>query len=370
MNILALCLSEGKGGLEFYIARMAMYLKPPEYNLHFCVKKSSPLDKLLENTIQQKTYLEKRITYLPLSSAVKLADLIDRLAIDCLFINWGADLPLAALAKAFAKRNPKLVYSRHMKITRPKRDVYHRWIYGQVDLFLTITEQLRAEALRFLPLSESQVKNCYLGVAKPNQQHGDCQQTLQNIGLPAGDFPIALFGRIENGKGQHVLIEAMRILKQRKIIVQAAIIGHVMDHAYYNQLCESIRTAELEEQVSMVGFVEQPMSIMPCFKAVVLTTFEETFGLVLAEAMRCGIAVIGTRAGGVTEIIEEGISGLMFESGNARELADSLQALIEDTSKRNRLAKAGQERADKLFDETRHFEKLAQLLNATNGLSI
>ncbi len=362
MNILVLCLSEGKGGLEFYIARMAQYLNPPEFNLHFCIKHSSPLDNLLKKTVQQKTYLDKRITYLPLYSAVKLAGIIDRLAIDCIFINWGADLPLAAMAKAFAKRKPKLVYSRHMKITRPKRDVYHRWIYGQVDLFLTITEQLRAEVLRFLPLNESQVKNCYLGVAKPVQQHVDCQQALQSLGVPADSFPVALFGRIEHGKGQHILIEAMRVLKQKNVILHAAIIGHVMNHEYYHQLCKSIREADLEQQVHMIGFIDQPMSIMPCFKIVVLTTYEETFGLVLAEAMRCGVGVIGTNAGGVTEIIEDGISGLMFEPGNAQELADCLQALVEDSNKLDRLAKTGQERADRLFDEAKHFEQLAQEL--------
>jgi glycosyltransferase involved in cell wall biosynthesis len=104
------------------------------------------------------------------------------------------------------------------------------------------------------------------------------------------------------------------------------------------------------------------MAIMPCFQVIVLTTHEETFGLVMAEAMRCGVAVIGSRAGGVKEIIDEGISGLMFESGNLVELADALQSLYTDVAKREKLAREGKAKADRMFDQDMHFIQLMQLI--------
>ena len=104
------------------------------------------------------------------------------------------------------------------------------------------------------------------------------------------------------------------------------------------------------------------MMIMPCFDVVVLTTFEETFGLVLVEAMRSGVTVIGTRAGGVKEIIDEGITGMMFEPGNPEELADCLQNVFQDEEKRLEMSKAGKKKADNKFDEETHFKALTQLI--------
>lgn len=363
MKILVLCLSEGKGGLEHYVATLANHINQSEHSLILCAQRGTYLDELLTGEPGLKLYLKRFSTYIPIICARKLARLIDQHNIDHLFINWGADLPLAAMAKAMSKQQPKLIYSRHMKIPKEKRDIYHNWVYAKVDMLLTITEQVRSQALRYLPLGEQQVKNCYLGVARPPASSDNCRAVRQSLGLPAAGFQVALFGRIEKAKGQHLLIEATRILKQRQVPVHAAIIGHVMDTDYHASLVDTIKNHDLAGQISLVDFVSAPMAIMPCFDVIVLTTHEETFGLVLAEAMRCGVAVIGSRAGGVKEIIDEGVSGLMFESGNPVELADALQSLYTDVAKREKLAREGKAKADRMFDQDLHFHQLIQLIS-------
>jgi len=363
MNILVLCLSDGKGGLEHYIAKLAHYVKQTGHSLTLCTKRGTDLDKLLAGEPGEKLYLERISTYFPVLCARKLARFIDQHKVDHLFINWGADLPLAAMAKAMSKQQPKLIYSRHMKIPKDKRDIYHNWVYSKVDLLLTITEQVRAEALRHLPLRQQQIKNCYLGVAKPPAEPDNCQAVRKSLGMPADGFLVALFGRIEKAKGQHILIEATRILKQRNVLLHTAIIGHVMDDDYYTNLVETIKNNDLSEQITLLDFIPAPMAIMPCFDVITLTTIEETFGLVLVEAMRCGVAVIGSRAGGVKEIIDEGICGLMFESGNPEALADALQDLYTDVAKREKFAIEGKAKADRMFDQDTHFKQLMQLLS-------
>lgn len=362
MNILVLCLSPGKGGLELYIANLARNIQHTQHQLMFCIKQGTPLDDVLESRTGKKNYLRRRITYLPIIAATRLANIIDQQSVDCILINWAADLPLAAMARIFSKTKPKLVYSRHMKITRNKKDFYHRYIYRQVDLMLTITEQVRNEALRYLPLQESKVKNCYLGVKKIEANQDGCQEWMRNTGFTKSSFRIALFGRIEYYKGQHLLVEAVRLIRCQKIDVQAAIIGHVMDAEYYQQLVQSINEYQLDNQIHILDFVDNPMAIMPCFDVVVLTTYEETFGLVLAEAMRSGVAVVGTRAGGVREIIDDGVTGLMFEPGNADDLARALLYLVDNPVKRKNIALEGKKKADSLFDENKHFIDLLEYI--------
>ena len=89
-----------------------------------------------------------------------------------------------------------------------------------------------------------------------------------------------------------------------------------------------------------------------------LTTDTETFGLVIAEAMRAGTAVIGTNAGGVPEMIKHGDTGLLIEPGDAAGLADAIERLATDPPLRERLAACGKAFADEHFSEPRHFEGL------------
>jgi len=88
---------------------------------------------------------------LPLVSAFKLAKIIDENKIDIIHMHWGKDLALAALAKFLSNRKPKLVYTRQMMITRYKNDFYHRFLYSQLDLMLTITQQLEDLCKKFIP---------------------------------------------------------------------------------------------------------------------------------------------------------------------------------------------------------------------------
>lgn len=100
---------------------------------------------------------------------------------------------------------------------------------------------------------------------------------------------------------------------------------------------------------------------MPCFDAVVLATKCETFGLVLPEAMRAGVAVIGSNCGGVPEIIKHEETGLLFEPESAADLTKQLSKLTSDKVFCSKLAHAGKEDADERFSEEQHFKVLLEL---------
>jgi glycosyltransferase involved in cell wall biosynthesis len=262
-----------------------------------------------------------------------------------------------------ARRTVKLVYTRQMMITRSKHDIFHRMLYRQVDLFLTITEQLRELAQQYLPMPKDTIRTLYYGVEAPaalsEQEKLALRQSLQ---IPKNSFAIGMVGRIEAGKGQHLLIEAVRdLVKQRKVI-HATIIGPAMNADYDARLKAQVKEWSLSDAIHFYGSHPNPVEIMSAFDAVVLATKQETFGLVLIEAMRNGVAVIGTRAGGVPEIIDEGITGLMFEPENAKELAEKLLVLINDSALCRKLAEAGKEKADRLFDQEQHYQQLIALM--------
>jgi glycosyltransferase involved in cell wall biosynthesis len=89
--------------------------------------------------------------------------------------------------------------------------------------------------------------------------------------------------------------------------------------------------------------------------------------LVLVEAMRAGVAVIGTDAGGVSEIIEHEQSGLLFEPGNVEQLAAYLRRLVDSSDYKISMAQHGKARADELFAEQKHFDELEQILSGVSS---
>ncbi len=358
MNILEVCMSKGFGGLELYVLKVAKFLNSGSHKFNVLTKKNSFLSAKLSDNNMQSDNLSSVFHHFPLISAIKLAKYIDTNKIDVLHIHWGNDLFLSVLAKTISHRKVKLVYTRQMSLTRMKNDLYHRFLYRNVDVYLVITKALYNDAVKFLPIKKENIHLLYYGVPAASSEVD--QNFLSDAGLHEDIFKLAIFGRVEEGKGQHLLVDAVKRLIKQGQKIQLAIIGHVMDKAYFRQLEMDIKENDLQNNVFYLGFHNDPTSIMPCFDAVILATKCETFGLVLPEAMRAGVAVIGSDCGGVPEIIEHEKTGLLFEPENVIDLTAQLLKLVEDRSFCAQLAKAGKEDADKRFSEEAHFAKLLE----------
>lgn len=362
MNILELCLSRGFGGLELYASKAATKLQNSGHNVYVIVRQGTFLDEKLGSAGVRRDYLHTISQNLPFITAWRLKRYLEHNQIDVLHVHWGHDLFLAVLAKFLSRRQVKLVYTRQMALTRRKYDLYHRFLYHYVDDYLVITEQLSMQVKKYLPLDPARLRVLYYGVPSGTVDTVDCGRYLNENKIDDNSFKIAIFGRIEEGKGQHLVLDAVRCLVIEEHNIELAIIGHVMDKAYFSNLESISKESGLEEKVHFVGFHDNPVSIMPCFDAVVLASQCETFGLVLPEAMRAGVAVIGSNCGGVPEIISHGETGLLFESENSEDLSNQLRKLIGDPQYCKKLANAGKIDADERFSEEKHFKRLLDIL--------
>lgn len=363
MNILGICLSQGKGGLELYAHRAIEALRVAGHDCHFALCPGSFLG--LREWRVPLLEIRPVFRHLPLLAARRLAKYIDAHNIDIIHMHWNKDLNLAALAKSLSRRKPRLVYTRHMEITRSKLDLYHRMLYGQVDRLLVISKFVQEQAYCYLPLNRDKISLLYVGVAETTRLSlNECRQLIKNEFDINSDFVIGMIGRIERGKGQHVLIDALALLNKAIPGLCVMMAGPIMNQAYFEKLLQQIENNHLTEQVKYLGVSKEPGKLMTCCDVVVLTTYCETFGLTLAEAMRAGTAVIGTGAGGVLEIIKHNETGLLFEPGNAGQLAEGLSRLHAEPVLRAELAEAGKKYADEMFDEKKHFKNLEQVLVA------
>ena len=249
-----------------------------------------------------------------------------------------------------------------MALTRHKKDIYHKFLYKNVDAYQVITRALYEDAVKFLPLDKEKVHLHYYGVPE-GIESTSCEKYLAEKGVDSDSFKVAIFGRVEEGKGQHLVIQAIRNIYQNKNNISLSIIGHVMDQAYFRKLEDLTGQNNKKRFIHFNSFHENPTSIMSCFDVVVLATRCETFGLVLPEAMRAGTTVIGTNCGGVPEIIIDGETGLLFEPNDAEGLERALDKLVSDEEYCIQLAKNGKDYADKQFTEELHYKNLDEIIN-------
>lgn len=364
MKIIELCLSPDLGGLELYMYRCCRELANQAEVIPL-VSGDGRLAERLEREGLQPRVFSRRNRALPLIAARRLAKLIDREKVDIIHLHWTKDIPLAAFAKAFSRRKPMLVSTRQMQITRPKRDPYHDFLYRQLDLNITITEALAEDMRGFLnPAYADRVVPLYYGVAPPPTfLEESARRVLRaELGVNEETFLVGLIGRIKHYKGQHLLVEAIARALAEGEDVAALIVGHAMEPEYLEGLKQQVAEKGWGERILFRDFVEQPQLLMQACDTVALTTVEETFGLVLVEAMRAGVAVVGSDRGGVPEIIDHEKTGLLFRSTDADDLYRQLQRLWQDRGFCAELAAAGKVKADQLFDEQRHFDALWDLL--------
>jgi len=359
MKILELCTSNGLGGLELYFLACTHRFIEMQHECVPVVLRNSPLDKKFQKTIRTPIILKNNSRYLPLLNAYRLARFIDSNNIELIHMHWAKDLMLAVLTKLFSKRKPRLVYTRHMEIYGDKHDQYHRFVYKNVDLMLTGTIRMSEQAKTSLPMPSERIRALHLGIP---DYSGNRQQDRDNFrsknGIPLQAFLIGLVGRIEPGKRQHILINALEMVADKHPEIFGVIVGAQHDKKYFEKLTRQVNEGILKDRVLFIGFSDQPRKAMASFDVAVLTTSCETFGLVLIEAMSTGTAVIGTRACGVKEIIDEEKNGLMFQPDDAKDLASKILMLYQDSTLRKKLGDSGKAKIKESFTEEIHWKKL------------
>ena len=352
-----MCTSQSLGGLELYFVTCCQQLSTLGNEVHGMARSDSPIWQKLN----MKSLPVVSTTGNKIKSLVRILSFLRKNHPDIVHTHDKKDLLIIALCKVLSPVKFQHVHTRQMNMPRAKKGLYHRFIYSKINLFITITERLKQQVLEKVGLPEKKVKCLYYGVPAPEPKK---QNPFENPGK--SPFKVGVVARIDRKKQQHLAIEAVSLLREKKIFIDLFLVGSVSHPDYEASLKKQISSLELSDQVFMTGFLDQPQTIMPHFDVIVLTTAEETFGLVLAEAMRMGVAVIGANGGGVPEIIDHEKTGLLFEPGDSQGLAIAIEKLVTDKPLMAQIAINGKHKADKLFNIEHHFTALEATFRELN----
>lgn len=146
------------------------------------------------------------------------------------------------------------------------------------------------------------------------------------------------------------LLRAINLLRDRGPLT-LHIVGVVEDRYYYDTLTKYVKTHRLESRVVFRGVLsdEQLVREYEECAVLVLSSLEESAGMVLQQAMAAGKPVIATRAGGIPCIVKHNVTGLLTTAHDVEELASAIQTLLQNSALRRRMGVAGREEALRRF---------------------
>ena len=162
-----------------------------------------------------------------------------------------------------------------------------------------------------------------------------------------GTLRLLFAGRLVDLKGAHTAVEALSLLDPAALGVDRillTVVGDSQDAAYMRSFEEAIARSGRAADIIIAPTVSEHElpQLFASHDLYIFPSLYEPFSLTLIHALACGIPTIATRIGGNPEIVQDGESGLLFDKGDAPDLARCITRLATDAVLRRRLSEGGQ----------------------------
>ncbi len=188
----------------------------------------------------------------------------------------------------------------------------------------------------------------------------------KTAGAPLQILCIASYGE---GKGHSVLIDACACLRDRGISFICRLVGY---GPLEKEMVRQIESYGLTEQVIVDGPKPRPevARMLAEAEVVVLTSIQTRNGrregipVALMEGMASGLPVVASRLAGIPELVEEGVSGLLFTPGDAAEAADALERLANEPELRAQMGRAARACVETSYDLEKNAHTLAERIQS------
>lgn len=320
-NILLLVPRMNIGGAESYVALVACSLKSLGYNV-FIASAGGALAVELQKEGIKHFFLPIRLS--KFVSGLLLKRIVEKYNIDLIHANSEAAGIVAVKTRNKYKLDIPIVYTAHGVLPAKVKD-----IINQVDKIIAVSNFSREAAIKE-GFSANKIEVVYNGVDidkfKPHEEKRNLLRKKYNI--PQDAFTMIIVSRIKNlrNKGhQHLLnvLSEYEVSKYWHLVVIGKGKG-------LGSLKQKVKEHNLQDRVHLLGHKTDVENYEDMADVVVLPSYFETFGLVLAEGMAMEKPAVAFKVGGVPEVIEDNKTGFVVDYDNDDELVEKLAILAKN----------------------------------------
>jgi L-malate glycosyltransferase len=274
-----------------------------------------------------------------LSAAWRLSRAIKQLRPDIVHAHDPHAVAMAALALSMStqpKRAP-LVAARRVDF-RLKKNALSRWKYDQVDCFICASDAIR-RLLVADGVPEARAVTVHEGIDLGHVAAASPAPLHEELWLPHGSPIVGNVAALVAHKGQRHLVDAAALVIRQVPDARFVIAG---EGELRPALEHQIKHLGLQKHVILTGFRPDILSLHKAFDLFVMSSVTEGLGTSLLDAMACGKAIVASRAGGIPEVVRDGVTGLLVPPRDHHAMADGIIRLLKDQTLRERMGAAAQ----------------------------
>lgn len=246
----------------------------------------------------------------------------------------------------------------------PFKKDFGEWVFRRLPkpkAFLFNSRSLRAEVGGFLasasPRSEQFV--VHNAVDLTEFKPGLRSSQVRRVGILANLLPV---------KGHKDFIEMASLLTNQGFQAEYWIIGgEIHSTGYLAELEADVHHHGLTDRTLFLGHRPDVAQLLQQLDVLVCCSHVEPFGRCIIEAMACELPVVATRVGGIPEVVEHPVTGILVDSHSPRQLAEAVGSLLQNNELRKRMGDAGRKRAEELFSAETHVDKTIQIYHWVFG---
>ena len=289
--------------------------------------------------------------------------------IDFHFISSLVLLPLLTWLKIFRNR-ARLVFHYHGEIVPIESLGFINFHFSRLRLLTLFFDKIvtvskaNERFLRALNIKK-EVEVIYNGINLNHLTFRNKAECYREHNIPEGDFILTTISTLIPRKGLDILLKASAKVIKTVGKVRLIIVGGGPLEGMCKQLA---RDLNIENQVIFTGFLEEfPSKILASSDIYVSASNSESFGIVYAEAMAFGVPVVATNVGGIPEVVQNQVTGLLVPPKDENALAQAITTLLTNQQLRKEMGVAGKNRVKELFNIE---DKVEELFKKVYGLPI
>lgn len=354
------------GGGEVHVADLSRALARRGHAIYLAVRPDSPLRTPLAGVIASWHEMPLRNS-LDLQSVRAISALVNQNGIQIIHAHMGRDYLVAALARR-RTQGAKLVLTRHHYLPL-KNNPLHRWLLQDTSAVIAVSDSVRHSVMERLAMPAERVHTIpnWINTERFRPMEREAARSMFQL---KASMVVACIGQITPAKGQEEFVRAASRVANMRQDVEFVIAGeeHESGTPFTRDLMALADSLGLAHRIKFLGYVYHMPELLSAVDVVVVPSWDEGFSLVTIEAMAARRAIVASNVGGISEIIKDGINGVLFPAKDARVLADKILWTLWDTPQRERLGAEAQRDVQSRFSRETIIDRIESLYLDVLGL--
>lgn len=347
------------GGIETLIYEFASRLNGNGFSPSVCVLKGGgTLEKKLGKGDIQVYDIEKK-EGIDISIVLKLRRLFVQKGIKILHTNNFTSWFYGVLA-ARGIRGLKHIHTEHSNVKRMRRGWGEKLLCYFTDFIICVSNDVKRFMISNQYISQQRLRVINNGVDSEKYSPSVKNKEIwrRQLGINIDAPVVGIVARLDPIKDHKTLLKAFSMLSDK---IPDAVLVIIGDGEMKNALIEQTRELNLEHKVFFLGERQDIPELLNAMDIFVLTSLSEGHNVSLLEAMSSGLPIVATHVGGNTEIVIDGVTGLLVPPNSPEVLSAKIETLLKDEHLRLQMGEISRMRVLEYFDMHKMIENYKKI---------